>query len=312
LGKEKQAERWEQRARQIRKKMNELCWNGKFYTHFVKLTPVTIKGVDENRQLSLSNPMDINRGAADHQKAVSIIKEYIKRRRQTNAFSEWFSIDPPFPDGVFGDAKLKAGAYVNGGIMPLVGGELSRAAFEHGFERYGVGILKRYFDMIYSTGESYLWYFPDGSPSTKEASTSPEASSADAWGSSAMLYAFIEGLCGIEDNSKLFNTVRLSPRWASAGVDKAEVRVIYAASGKSAGYTYTQEKDRISMDVLCPGGEVIFHVLLPEKRKIRAVEEDGHVLDYKETPVEKSRYADFYTNKKKKISVKIFLTREGF
>ncbi len=312
LGKERQAERWEQRARQIRKKMNELCWNGKFYTHFVKLTPVTIKGVDENRQLSLSNPMDINRGAADHQKAVSILKEYIKRRRQTNAFSEWFSIDPPFPDGVFGDAKLKAGAYVNGGIMPLVGGELSRAAFEHGFERYGVGILKRYFDMISSTGESYLWYFPDGSPSTKEASTSPEASSADAWGSSAMLYAFIEGLCGIEDNSKLFNTVRLSPRWASAGVDKAEVRVIYAASGKSAGYTYTQEKDRISMDVFCPGGEVIFHVLLPEKRKIRAVEEDGHVLDYKETPVEKSRYADFYSNKKKKISVKIFLTREGF
>jgi len=312
FGRDKQADKWEERARKIKKNMNELCWNGEFYTHFVKLTPVKIKGVDEEKQLSLSNPMDMNRGAADHEKAVSIINEYLKRRRQTSAFAEWFSIDPPFPDGVFGDKKLKAGAYVNGGIMPLVGGELSKAAFENGFERYGVDILKRYFDMISSTGESYLWYFPDGSPSTKEASTSPEASSSDAWGSSAMLYAFIEGLCGIGDRSKLFNSLQISPRWAAAGVDKAVVRASYAASGKSVGYTYTQGKDRISMDVLCAGGEVFFHVLLPEKRKIKAVEADGHVLDYKETTVEKSLYADFHIKKKKKISLKILLTEKSF
>jgi hypothetical protein len=312
LGKESQADKWRQRAQQIRNNMNELCWNGRFYTHFVKLTPFTIKDFHEEKQLSLSNPMDINRGAADHKKAVSIIKEYLKRRRQTSAFAEWFSIDPPFPDGVFGDKRLKAGTYVNGGIMPLVGGELSKAAFEHGFEHYGVDILRRYFKMISSTGESYLWYFPDGSPSTRETSTSPEASSADAWGSSAMLYAFIEGLCGIEDRSKFFNSLRISPRWAAAGVEKTEVRASYAASGRSVGYTFRQEEDQISMDVLCAGSEIFFHVLLPEKRRVQSIESDGHVLDYNETSVEKSLYTDFHINKKDKISVKIILTGEGF
>ena len=36
-------------------------------------TPVEIEGVDEAAQLSLSNPMDINRGVADHAQAVAII-----------------------------------------------------------------------------------------------------------------------------------------------------------------------------------------------------------------------------------------------
>ncbi|MCK7523945.1 MAG: hypothetical protein MZV64_43140 [Ignavibacteriales bacterium] len=89
--------------------------------------------------MSLSNPMAINRGAADHAQAVSILREYPRRGAEGRAFAEWFSIDPPFPDGIFGDERLVQGAYVNGGIMPLVGGELARAAFEHGFEAYGVG-----------------------------------------------------------------------------------------------------------------------------------------------------------------------------
>ena len=64
--------------------------------------------------------------AADHAQAASILREYTRRRGR--AFAEWFSIDPPFPAGVFGDPRLVPGAYCNGGIMPLVGGELARAA----------------------------------------------------------------------------------------------------------------------------------------------------------------------------------------
>jgi len=60
---------------------------------------------------------------------------------------------------VFGDERLVGGAYCNGGIMPLVGGELARAAFDHGFEAYGVDILRRYFALASEKGESYLWYF---------------------------------------------------------------------------------------------------------------------------------------------------------
>ena len=188
-------------ARKIGKRMNRLCWNGRFYTHFVKLTP-TIPGVDEAEQLSLSNPMDINRGVADHAQAVSILREYQSRKEKTNAFAEWFSIDPPFPDGCFGDELLVKGAYCNGGIMPLVGGELARAAFEHGYESYGVAILRQYAEMVSRDKATYLWYFPDGRNSTAEASTSPEALPTDGWGSGAMAYALIEGLAGVVDRQK--------------------------------------------------------------------------------------------------------------
>ena len=152
--------------------------------------------------------------------AKSILKEYKKRKKETDSFAEWFSIHPPFPDGIFGDEKLVAGAYCNGGIMPLVGGELARAAFENGDEKYGVKILKQYYDMISQKGETYLWYFPDGRHTTVETSTSPEAMPTDGWGSGAMLYALSEGLAGVKDNLKLFRNISLTPRWEAAGIEK--------------------------------------------------------------------------------------------
>lgn len=109
-----EAEKWRKRALNLKSAMNRICWNGSFYTHFVKLSPVEIPGLDESAQLSLSNPMDINRGTTATDRAQSIIREYYMRRSETSAFAEWFSIDPPFP----------------GGIMPLVGGELAKAAFD--------------------------------------------------------------------------------------------------------------------------------------------------------------------------------------
>ena len=125
MGEKQDAARWIEVAEGVRERANALLFNGRFYTHFYKLTPVTIDAVDEAEQLSLSNPMAINRGLATHEIAVAILRQYQRRRQTTGAFAEWFSIDPPFPDGIFGDEKLLGGAYVNGGIMPLVGGELA-------------------------------------------------------------------------------------------------------------------------------------------------------------------------------------------
>jgi hypothetical protein len=300
---------WLERAEVLRTRMNQACWNGSFYTHFLKLTPVTIPGVDESSQLSLSNPMDINRGVATHEMAVSIIQEYIKRREQTHAFAEWFSIDPPFPDGIFGDEKLKKGAYVNGGIMPLVGGELAKAAFDHGFEEYGVNILKRYSEMISKTGETYLWYFPDGTPSTVETSTSPEATPTDGWGSSAMLYGFLEGLAGVEDRLKLFKRIRISPRWLAAGIDRAEVQVGYRNSDDVISYTFQHKGGHVSLDVLFPLSEVVFHILIPRSSEADFVSIDGKDVEYTNAQVEESCYVDFKANIEKDAAIKISLTK---
>ncbi|MGD8869445.1 MAG: hypothetical protein PVI01_17635 [Gemmatimonadales bacterium] len=293
LGYPRRAGHWRDRARRLRDAMNAVCWNGRFYTHFVKLTPVDIPGVDESAQLSLSNPMDINRGAATHEMAVSIIEEYRRRRSMTGAFAEWFSIDPPFPDGVFGDEKLVGGAYVNGGIMPLVGGELAKAAFDHGFEEYGVDILKRYHSLVSEKGESYLWYFPDGTPASVETSTSPEAEPTDGWGSSAVLYALIAGLAGVEDDGARFDRVRLSPRWPAAGVEEAEVQTVYVGSGSAFGYSYRLSGAGIEMSLEAATPDVHFHVLLPPGIVPRAVRVAGAATAYESDKVRESRYLDF-------------------
>ena len=298
---------WQKRAKSLRTNMNRTCWNGKFYTHFVKLTPVDIPGVDESAQLSLSNPMDINRGTASHEIAVSIIQEYINRRSRTETFAEWFSINPPFPDGIFGDDRLKGGAYVNGGILPLVGGELARAAFNFGFEEYGVDILKRYYNMISTTGETYLWYFPDGKPASIETSTSPEASPTDGWGSSAMLYGFLEGLVGVEDRLKLYQKARISPRWLAAGINRAEVQLGYKNSDIFVGYLFEYKGDNIVLEVHAPQSDMAFHVLLPERSTAKAVRVNEKNVDYKNSQIERSGYVDFKAKIRKGAVINIQL-----
>jgi hypothetical protein len=285
----------------IKDKVNEVCWNGRFYTHFVKLTPVEIEGVDESQQLSLSNPMAINRGITDHEQAVSIINEYRMREERTHAFAAWFSIDPPFPDGIFGDEKLVAGAYINGGIFPLVGGELAMAALNHGFEEYGVEILRKYDQLISKKNETYLWYFPDGTPSSVEASTSPDAMPTDGWGSSAMAWALTEGLAGIEDRLKLFQKIRISPRWQAAGVTEATVRVEYPegtwACGHEGvrgyvGYHYTCKSGGVELMVEA-GAEAEFHVLVGKDSEVQEVIMDGVPVAFEIERVEQSRYVNF-------------------
>ncbi|HDS29784.1 MAG TPA: hypothetical protein ENN67_01945 [Firmicutes bacterium] len=265
LGLKDEAGKYREKRKDIRESANKLLWNGRFYRHRLPLDGFTLAVVDEENQLSLSNPYDINRGLPTPDMARSIIREYMRRRTETSAFAEWFSIDPPFPDRIFGDEKLKPGVYVNGGIMPLVGGELAQAAFKYGFPEYGVDILKRYFEMIYSTGEAYLWYLPDGSPATKEASTSPEAYPTDCWGSSAMASALIKGLAGVRTGKPGFEALWLEPRWITADIDHAEVTLGYPSSGKKFRYIYTHYKSSQTTEIVIDSTPLkALHVGVPE------------------------------------------------
>ncbi len=284
LGVPTKAAPWEERAALIRRQARRTCWNGRFFTHWVPLEEYPLEGVDFENQLSLSNPMAINRGMADSSQAWAILEEYRRREKERGAFAGWFSMDPPFPAGVFGEEKLVPGAYVNGGILPMVGGELARAAFEHGMEEYGVSILKKYSEMIAATGETYLWYFPDGRPGRVEDSTSPEATPTDGWGSSAMLWAFVEGLCGIVDREKLFRDLRLSPRWIAAGVREARVEAAYPASGAYVSYTFTwnEPRRRIEMEIESPSGGEIRFLLPPGATPARAALDGKRVSFYPE------------------------------
>jgi hypothetical protein len=301
----RRAAHWSKFAESFRRRANRVSFNGRFYTHQIPLLPVSIDGVDTAEQLSLSNAMNINRGLATHDMAVSILEEYQQRERANGAFAPWYSIDPPFPAGIFGDEKIVMGMYCNGGIMPLVGGEIARAAFEHGFEEFGVEQLLKY-EKLTANNESYLWYFPDGRHATIETSTSPDASPTDGWGSSSMLYALVEGLAGIVDEHKLFQKVRLSPRWIAAGTSTAGVRTRYESSGASFEYSYEHDPGakRILMEL---GGkaDVALHVMLPRGARAKRILVNGKTVRHRSVMVRESPYADAEASVRKSTLVEV-------
>jgi hypothetical protein len=237
--------------------------------------------------------------------AASIIREYQRRGARGSAVAEWYSIDPPYPAGIFGDEKLIPGTYCNGGIMPLVGGELARAAFEHGFEEYGVRQLIRYEELT-RANRTFLWYFPDGRESTIETSTSPDASPTDGWGSSAMLYGLMEGLAGVVDEASLFRKTRLSPRWVAAGCDDAHVCASYGASGAYVQYHFAHRRASNSIETEIEGnGEVHLHLLLPKGTRPIHVSVNGRQVRHRQVRVEMSAYVDTTLRVRKNAAVQV-------
>ncbi|MEZ4695635.1 MAG: hypothetical protein R2832_04415 [Rhodothermales bacterium] len=296
VGEPARAAEWHRKAAHIKRAANELLFNGRFYTHFHKLVDVAIEGVDESEQLSLSNASAITRGMATRDIATAVLKEYQTRRNRGTSFAEWFSIDPPFPTGIFGDEKLVAGAYVNGGVMPLVGGEIALAAFISGQEKYGVQTLEQYRKMITESGETFLWYFPDGRPSTVDTSTSPDAMPTDGWGSSSMLNALIQGLAGVHDQGAMFRDIVLSPRWLAAGEHFAEVELAYPASGASMAYIFNHDADSrsiaLSIERTTGEGRINVSVLLPEGRDVESASRNGQACQVTMHRVGDSSYAE--------------------
>lgn len=290
-----------QLANDLMVRLNRLSWNGSFYTHHVKLVPFDVPGVDENVQLSLSNAIALNRGVLTVEQGRAILAEYQRRLNdpRRTAFAEWYSIDPPFPPGAYGlDGRLgeRPGEYVNGGIMPLVGGELSRGAFRFGYEAYGFDILYRYDELIRRSGATYLWYYPTGgiAPANEFLPT-------DGWGSSAMLGALLEGAAGLEDAGITYNAATLSPRWLAAPRDTirtAYASARYAASDGYAAYSWSYEpparkggEARITLEATGSGDTLKLRVLLPPlAREVREVLLNGQRVPVVQEVLGTSRY----------------------
>ena len=137
-------------AKDIRKRLDAIAWNGDHFTHFVPEDPTFQRdfGVDTDRQVTLSNAYALNRGIT-HEQAVAIIRTYQRLREETGdtAPAEWFCCYPPFPRGFGSNGGHRMWQYVNGGVSPMVAGELARGSFEHGFESYGYNIIRRVLEL---------------------------------------------------------------------------------------------------------------------------------------------------------------------
>jgi hypothetical protein len=264
LGNDAEADAIDEQRHALTQRIREVSWNGRFFTHFVPLEgELDVPGLDTDEQISLSNTYALNREILDRHEARRIIDTYFHRRDFERSFAEWYSIDPPFPSGSFGMGGRPGddpGEYVNGGIMPLVGGELARGAFRYGVIAYGLDILQRYAALLRMTGESYLWYYPTGAPGI----SGPDTLATDGWGASAMLGAFIEGAAGVRDESYLYRELRLSPHWA-ADPTLTAVRVVtrYAASDAYVAYTWERQDTSLHLELTGTWEYTRIYLLLP-------------------------------------------------
>jgi hypothetical protein len=287
------AREWDALADAILDRLNNMSWNGRFYRHFIPEDPgFSPQGVDLDEQLSLSNALALNRGVFDERQGQKVVDEYYSRRDFDRAFAEWYSIDPPFPAGSYGMAGGKGenpGEYVNGGIMPLTGGELARGAFRYGREAYGFDILLRYAQLLELTGASYLWYYPDGRPGISGADTL----ATDGWGSSAMLGALIEGAAGIVDRGAQYEDAIISLRWeALPGVNEVYAVARYAAADGYSAYRWQRDEGGYRLELSSSGEKSFVRFLLPPDapKEIAVILNGARVMSMDSWVGEKSRY----------------------
>ena len=199
LGNEGEAENWNAEAEVFRTRTNNTCWNGKYYAHFVEDDPMPpYLHIDQENTLSLSNTYDINRGLPNEDMAQSIIQTYLDLKEETKdeSIAEWYGIYPPVQPHY---ADHEPGSYVNGGVLSIVAGELAKAAFQHGYESYGVDILDRVLKLV-DKHDGWLdcAFRPDGTV---------DRGIPDNWGQAAVFSAMVEGLAGVVDRGCLYEKV---------------------------------------------------------------------------------------------------------
>ena len=286
LGQSASAREWDLQGDLFRQKLNTICWNGKFYAHFIPEQPVPshIK-TDPINSIGLSNTYSINRGAPTREMAASIIKTYreIGEKTKSQSMAPWFGIYP-FIEPYFG--KYAVGEYMNGAVLPLVGGELAKAAFQNGFETYAVeqlGVLEK----ILSKNNRNL-------PGCVNADgTAQKEAIPDQWGQAAFVSALVEGLAGVVDNSILFREVEISPRWYFAGIQKTSVNVGYGGDGNQVGYTYSfdPKSNRVEINLTGKFEKFTLRVPFPENAKRASATVNGRNVAVTNDQVNQSQYA---------------------
>jgi len=173
MGRNEEAAKIEQIGKDIKERIDKLSWNGSFYTHHIPEDP-TIKrdfgGTDESKQVTISNAYAINRRIG-HDKSVAIIKTYqnIAREMPASSPGEWYMCYPPYEKGW----HIDKWEYMNGGVSSIVAGEVAHGAFNHGFEEYGVHILRRMAELAKISGNRLLCIYRGALPDPPKRNFTP-------------------------------------------------------------------------------------------------------------------------------------------
>jgi len=167
----------------------------------------------------------------------------------------WAAIDNPKPEKSI--SKLRFSAPLEGGIYTVLGITLADRAF-----------------YIAPKGESY------GGP--------------DNWAAANGMSALIEGLAGVKNAGLAYDSVIVSPRWSTAGVDSVNVVACFEASGAYAAYNYKMDKknNNIQLYFTSSGNASVIQMLIPEGyTSVSSLSLNGVAIPYQLKTVGKSVYA---------------------
>lgn len=273
---------------------NELFWDGTKYIHHVHLDEFDHGDFDESDQLTMSCAGALTRGFADHEEAVSIINEYVRRWEETGDAYPWWSLQPGYPDKLNyfrrGDVawSKSQGEYCNGGLFPWVGGELCRAAFRHGMEALAYRLLQDvHAVMKRDNGALFTWYNLDGSAAIN---APHHQTNYDPWGIGPWTQAVVEEMAGIKTQGPVLKHATCTPRWPAAGVKTAHATAHFPASDTYFSYQYQASRDRIALHFAGTGETVTFSILLPGWATCGGVTLDGKKARHRVEKVEESAY----------------------
>ena len=294
LGDEGSAAEYSSRAESYRERARALLWDGTKFQHHYHLTPMEHPGFDESNQLAMGNTWAVTRGLASGEQARAIISEYRRREEELDDAYPWWSLQPGYPNelGYYSGSYVQQGGYANGGLMPWVGAELCRGAFQNGMEEYGLHLLRQYREHLRRTGNRvHVWYWPDGQPGFRTTNEVPHTG----WGMAEWVGALIEGLAGIRDASVLMEEVEISPRWTVTGEDGVLVRQRYAASRAYVAYRVRIDhaEKSLEMDLTGSGERATLRVLLPDGWDNPSATVDGSDVAATVETVHRSRYLVF-------------------
>ena len=281
LGNADKAKAWRERAASLRANIMRHLWNGRFFVHQLPVDGGEPLDANEANRLSLSDAYALNRDILSGEECRAVIDEYRRRRDTTDAFAEWFTIDPPYSPSFM---KYKPGQYVNGAISPFTAGELAKGAFANGREAYGWDIIKRMMAIVKRDGAIYFLYDPQ--------TQKPQGGGPSAWGAAAMMSAIDEGLAGIVNAGVGYDELEFSPRWTVTHYKELRYVTGYELTKKYVDVRHIRTEEGLRYNLRSPAKRIKAHLLLPEDKTPKTLLVDGRETKFTLSTTGESKYVD--------------------
>jgi hypothetical protein len=116
------------------------------------------------------------------------------------------------------------------------------------------------------------------------------------WSAGALMYALMDGMVGANDESTNLQSLRFTPRWVSAGVEKVTACARLYEAGGYVRYTYERQGKMLRFELAASAEERVFEMLMPHGAEPRKLSVNGKAHGFVVKQIEDSQYIVFECN----------------